>query len=583
MASFPPPLCSARLDQLVGPPEDHISKRVTGYVLGLKAQQLHALDRVYRRSVSPDEVISRELAQFLAEISREIRRQVGVLIDRRGHIHKVVVGDAHKLMLPDLGRGRAGKSRFRGLRLIHTHISGEPLSRDDLTDLSLLQLDLIGVLQATEDARADTLELAHLVPPNPAGDMWQVVSPEPLQDVDLDFSAFIEDLESQFATWLKTHDAGSGRTPALAVHVTTGAAGEPQVAESLAELRELARTADVEIVETLVQKRRKLDNRYAIGRGKLDELVLASMQRGADLIIFDRDLTPAQARSIADATEAKVIDRTQLILDIFAQRATTRGGKLQVELAQLKYTLPRLAGKNTAMSRLMGGIGGRGPGETKLEVDRRRAKARISALQAAIGRLSRERERRRRRRARSDVPTAAIIGYTNAGKSTLLNALTGASVRSEDKLFATLDPTTRRLRFPDEQELVLTDTVGFIRDLPEDLVAAFRATLEEVTEADLLLHVIDVSASQWEERKAAVERILDDLGVTDRATIIVFNKVDLLDDETDIEALCRRFDAVAISALRPPSLPALSERLLAEMQRFRRPTAGDGVEPIGAS
>ncbi len=547
-----------------------ISKRVAGYTKGLKAQQLHALDRVYRRSVAPSEVISWELAQFLAEISREIRRQVGVLIDRRGHIAKVVVGDARKLMLPDLGRGRAGKGRFRGLRLLHTHIAGERLTRDDLTDLSLLQLDLIGVLQTSEDGRAETLELAHLVPPNPKGDLWEVVDPAAVQGVDLDFLAFIEDLEAQFATWFRTHNAGTGRTPALAVHVTTGSAGEPNVEESLAELRELARTANVEIVETLVQRRRKLDNRFAIGRGKLEELVLASMQRGADLIIFDRDLTPAQARSIADATEAKVIDRTQLILDIFAQRATTRGGKLQVELAQLKYTLPRLAGKNTAMSRLAGGIGGRGPGETKLEVDRRRAKARVSALQTAIGRISRERARRRRRRARSDVPTAAIVGYTNAGKSTLLNALTGSDVLSEDKLFATLDPTTRRLRFPDEQELVLTDTVGFIRDLPEDLVAAFKATLEELTEADLLVHVVDVSAAQWEERKDAVERILADLGVIDRATVVVFNKVDLVDDETDVAALCRRFDAVAISALDRPSLRPLSERLLTEMQRFRR-------------
>ena len=365
------------------------------------------------------------------------------------------------------------------MRLVHTHIQGERLSRDDLTDLSLLQLDVVAVLQVDEEGSALTIELAHLVPPGPDGALWDVLRPVRLHDFVLDFGAFISDLEGQFAAYRRTQSAGEGVVRAIAVHLSTGAAGQPEPAESIAELRELARTAGIAFVEVIVQKRRKPDPRYVIGRGKLDDLLLASMQKEADLIVFDCDLTPAQVRSITDVTEAKVIDRTQLILDIFAQRASTADGKLQVELAQLKYMLPRLVGRGTAMSRLAGGIGGRGPGETKLEIDRRRAQNRITNLEKDIKRLAKQREGRRRRRDRSGVPTVAIVGYTNAGKSTLLNALTGSKVLAEDKLFATLDPTTRRLRFPDEQALVLTDSVGFIRDLPADLVTAFKATLEE--------------------------------------------------------------------------------------------------------
>jgi GTP-binding protein HflX len=323
-------------------------------------------------------------------------------------------------------------------------------------------------------------------------------------------------------------------------------------------------------VETLVQRRRKADPRFVVGRGKLEELILASMQQGADLILFDRDLTPAQARSIADATEAKVIDRTQLILDIFAQRATTRDGKLQVELAQLKYILPRLAGQSSAMSRLAGGIGGRGPGETKLEIDRRRAKDRLHHLQKQIKKLAKQRQGRRQRRLSGGIPTAAIVGYTNAGKSTLLNALTGSTVLAEDKLFATLDPTTRRLRFPDERELVLTDTVGFIRDLPPDLVTAFKATLEELEEADLLLHVVDISNPAFEDQIEAVDRILEELELQALERLIVFNKIDAAPPELDIEAIAARFNAITVSALNRPSLKPLTERLIAGIAPHER-------------
>ncbi|MDP6945093.1 MAG: GTPase HflX, partial [Myxococcota bacterium] len=430
-------------------------------------------------------------------------------------------------------------------------------------DLSLLQLDMVAVIQASDEGEATTLEMAHLLPPGPSGALWDIIAPAPLREVDLDFARFIADLEAQFATYRRTLAADGDITPAVAVHVASGLPGQPKPDESIAELRELARTAAIEIVEVIVQKRRKPDPRFVIGRGKLDDLLLASMQREAELIIFDCDLTPAQVRSIANVTEAKVIDRTQLILDIFAQRATTADGKLQVELAQLQYMLPRLAGKNTAMSRLAGGIGGRGPGETKLEIDRRRAQNRVAQLKKQIVLLAKQRGGRRRRRERSGIPTVAIVGYTNAGKSTLLNALTGAKVLAEDKLFATLDPTTRRLRFPDEQELVLTDTVGFIRDLPEDLVAAFKATLEELVHADVLLHVVDLAAERWEDRMEAVDRVLTDLDVHEKPRLIVFNKRDQVPDQSVIDPVCRRFDAVAISALQRDTFAPLTERLRA--------------------
>jgi GTPase len=512
--------------------------------------------------VSPDQVITVELAQYIANVSREFRRQIGLLIDRRGRIAHVVVGDTTRLFLPELGRQRAGRSRFRGLRLVHTHIQGERLTRDDLTDLSKLQLDMIAVLQVDDRGQATTIELAHLVPKGPSGALWEIVDPAPFHGYSLDFDAFIADLEGQFAAYRQTQSAGEGFTRAIAVHMASGAPGQPKADESIGELRELARTAGIEIVEVIIQRRRTPDPRYVIGRGKLDELLLASMQQEAELIIFDCNLNPSQVRSIADVTEAKVIDRTQLILDIFAQRATTADGKLQVELAQLKYMLPRLAGKNTAMSRLTGGIGGRGPGETKLEIDRRRAQNRITNLQKDIKRLAKQRDGRRRRRERSGIPTVAIVGYTNAGKSTLLNSLTGSAVLAEDKLFATLDPTTRRLRFPDEQELVLTDTVGFIRDLPEDLVTAFKATLEELVYADVLLHVVDLSAARWEERMRSVEAILEDLNVHDKARVVVFNKQDQVEDQDTIAPLCRRFGAVAVSALDRKTFEPLTARLM---------------------
>ena len=298
----------------------------------------------------------------------------------------------------------------------------------------------------------------------------------------------------------------------------------------------------------MVQRRPEADPKFLVGRGKLDEILLRAMQLGAEAVIFDPDLTPGQARMISDVTEIKVLDRTMLILDIFAQHATSRDGKLQVELAQLRYTLPRLIEKNTMMSRLTGGIGGRGPGETKLEINRRRARERIHLLEKRLGDLADDRRLRRRRRGERAVPIIAICGYTYAGKFTLLNALTQGDALAADKLFATLDPISRRLRFPEEREVVITDTVGFIRDLPKELIAAFRATLEEMADADLLVHVVDASDSDRDAHIRAVESILTDLGLGDKPRVLVWNKADQL-AEPDADHLAQHGGGFVVSAL----------------------------------
>src|ERR687893_1303931 len=289
-----------------------------------------------------------------------------------------------------------------------------------------------------------------------------------------------------------------------------------------------------------IQRRQAIDPRTVLGRGKLDELIIRALQLGADMLVFDSELSPAQVRSLSEATDLKVIDRSQLILDIFAQRAQSKEGKIQVELAQLKYLLPRLImGQNSAFSRLAGGIGGRGPGETKLETDRRRVRDRISRLEKEIEHQRTRRQERRKGRARRDLPVISIVGYTNAGKSTLLNTLTSSEVLAEQRMFATLDPTSRRLRLPREQEVIINDTVGFIRDLPPDLLAAFRATLEEISGSDLLIHLVDASNPRWQQQLEAVERILGELKLTEIPRLVVFNKADLVDAES-LQAILRQ-------------------------------------------
>ncbi|HET7753162.1 MAG TPA: GTPase HflX [Anaeromyxobacteraceae bacterium] len=519
---------------------------VYGNTLGLKQSQLHHLRRTYRRRVDAESIVTAELARHLTEVSRETNRQVGVLLDRKGDVQAVIVGDARKLTLPDVGRARAGSHRLRGLRLVHTHLAGEPLTRDDHTDLALLRLDLVAAIEVKDDGLPGRVDWAHLLPENASGALWKDDSAAGVHDLAYDPRAGALALEEEFARASALRHTG-GRERALLVGFGDRQRTRAESEGSLEELKELARTAGVAVVDATLQMRREPDPRYLIGKGKLEDILLRSMQLMADLIVFDADLSPSQARHIAEATSLKILDRTQLILDIFAQRAHSADGKLQVELAQLKYRYPRLVGRDDSLSRLAGGIGGRGPGETKLEIDRRRVRDRITALERRIDALSANRQVRRKQRNERALPVISIVGYTNAGKSTLLNALTESNVVAEDVLFATLDPTSRRLRFPRDREVIITDTVGFIRDLPADLVTAFRATLEELDDADLLLHVIDASDPRLDEQVAAVEEILRDLGLLEKRRLLVFNKADRL-APGEADQLAHLRGGVAISA-----------------------------------
>ncbi|MCA2979948.1 MAG: GTPase HflX [Myxococcaceae bacterium] len=542
----------------------------TGNTLGLKPSELKHLRNTFRRRVGAHDIVSPELARHLVEFSHETNRQVGVLLSRKGEVEFVVVGNAHKLELPDIGRARAGQVRLRGLRLVHTHLKSEPLTRDDLTDLALLRLDLVAAIGVKDDGQPGVLHYAHLLPENRDGALWRTESLRSVFDEQPDFIATVDALEDELSSKATARKVGARERAVLVAVCLDGRRADTEA--SLTELKELARTAGVEVVDELLQVRRQADPKYLFGKGKLDELNLRAMQLHADVLVLDKELSPSQARGISEATSMKVLDRTQLILDIFAQRAQSAEGKLQVELAQLKYLMPRLVGANESMSRLMGGgVGGRGPGETKLEIDRRRVRDRVTMLERKLEALSGDRRTRRRQRTRRDLPIISIVGYTNAGKSTLLNALTKSDVLAEDKLFATLDPTSRRLRFPREHEVIITDTVGFIRDLPKDLVAAFRATLEELEDASLLLHVVDASDPARDAQVEAVEAILGSLDLLGRPRLMVWNKTDRL-PEPEVEALVRAQGGVAVSALSRRGFDALLEK--AETTLFAEGNAG---------
>ncbi len=535
---------------------------IHGNLTGLKKSQLQALERIYRRRIPPGEVVTPELARFLCEQSDEIRRQIGVIADRAGTILYVIVGDDREIVIPDLSKYGLGRSGLRGLRCIHTHLRQEPLSRDDLTDLALLRLDLMVALTFAPGKPSGPVHYAHLLPPNPEGKATEELKVSSIHALDLEFDRFISGLDSEMErTLAEAVDASDPREKAILISVSHQPTRE--VEDSLDELAELARTANVVVLDRVRQRPRKIDPRYLMGAGKIREVIIAALQQGATLLIFDQDLSPTQVRSISEVTEIKVIDRTQLILDIFAHRAHSRDGKVQVELAQLKYVMPRLLGKGTALSRLMGGIGGRGPGETKLEIDRRRIRDRISRLEKELKGLAKGRVQRRQKRVRAGVPIVSIVGYTNAGKSTLLNALTQSATFTENLLFATLDTATRRLRFPEEREVIITDTVGFIRQLPKSLMGAFKSTLEELEDADVLLHLVDCSNPRFEEQIASVEKILQELDLGQVPRLLVFNKTDQVDPE-ECRSLCYRYGALPVSALDrksfAPLMQALEER-----------------------
>jgi GTP-binding protein HflX len=533
-------------------------KRLFGNTAGLKANQIRRLENFYRRRIQPQFLISPELARDLSRLSHEIRRQIGLLINRHGKVAYVIVGDHKKIVIPSISEYRAAPGRLKGLRCIHTHLANEPLTDDDLTDLSLLRLDMMAAIANGEAGIVKQVCAAHILPKNPGGNPYHLLPPLLPSELNIDCLEMIQALEAELARMSKGRTADSGKERALLVSVS--ATSKQTALESLAELNSLAKSSQLEIAGTVIQQRKQKKDQFLIGPGKLQELAILALQEAATVIIFDQELNPSQIRSITDQIELKVIDRTQLILDIFAQRAQSREGKLQVELAQLKYLLPRLILKNTAMSRLTGGIGGRGPGETKLEINRRRARDRIARLESELLAVRKHRKQQRAKRHKKGLAVISIVGYTNAGKSTLLNTLTKSNVLAESRLFATLDPSSRRLKFPKDTEVIITDTVGFIKDLPEDLMVAFRATLEELENADLLLHIIDISNPQYLTQIDSVERIIADLNLEHTASIRVLNKIDRVSADK-IKKLNRQLGGMAISAKQKSTLLPLIKRM----------------------
>ena len=529
----------------------------------MRSDLVKRIEKLGRSKPRAGEIVPPETVRRLTELSREANRQLGLLMDRRGQVSHILVGDRRSVFIPDLRLYRFSPGNLRGLRLIHTHLDPGGLTREDLTDLSLVRLDLIVAVEVQSDGLPGQTHLGYLLPEGE--NRWTIQSfrtPHEMRDDPLEL---IELSEAHMRQQIKGIDTESGsRVMLLGI---TGHSVE-KAEESMVELAELARTAGLTVTSTLLQTRKKPDPRTVIGRGKLRDTSIDALDFAVDTLVFNRELSPSQLRAITDDTELKVIDRTMLILDIFAQHARSRGGKIQVELAQLRYLLPRLVGKGTALSRLAGGIGTRGPGETKLEVDRRRIRERIVKLEKDLSRLTRERKTRRQRREQDQTPIVSIVGYTNVGKSTLLNTLTKSTEIAEDKLFATLDPVNRRLTTSDGLLCVLTDTVGLIHDLPPELERAFAATFEEIGDADLILHLADASAADLGEQIATVEDTLESLGLSDLPVMLVLNKCDLIDKEI-LPNLERRYGALTVSAKKREGLGSLLEEVKKRLDKSK--------------
>lgn len=534
-----------------------MKKIVYGSTAGLKNTQIKRIENLYALKSPPEFIITPEIATQLVEISHEIRRQIGLMVDRNGRIICVIAGDPQKIVIPVISDYVAGPGRLKGLRCIHTHLSEEALTRDDLTDLALLRLDYISAICIRPDGNPGNVYSAHVLP-DETKDPYQVLPKISILELEIDCQAQIHALELELSQKSALHRPETGQENAFLINATT--TNPKEAYASFEELKELCKTSRIRVIGAAIQRRQQIDAKFVVGKGKLSSLVIKAIQNHATLLVFDRELTPSQIRSITDFVEMKVIDRTQLILDIFAKQAKSRDGKFQVELAQMEYLLPRLITRNTAMSRLTGGIGGRGPGETKLEINRRRVRDRITRLKKEILKIRKQRTQQKSRRKRKDLPVISIVGYTNAGKSTLLNTLTQSNIIAANRLFATLDPSSRRLRFPRDTEVIITDTVGFIQNLPKELMEAFHATLEELSEADIILHVIDVSNPRYEQQKKSVEKILTELDLDKIPTLYVFNKL----DQVDLETFDNRWllnQGVMISATQKQTLIPLVEKL----------------------
>jgi len=550
--------------------------KVHGKLLGLKKNQISKLEKIYRKKVPANQIINIELAEAISEISLEINKEVAIIINRRGQIINVTIGDAQMVQLPKFKNVREGRARLCGLRCIHTHPNGTfELSKADLTALMDIRLDAMAAIGVNTNGTfskkfgenpkfADSIQVAFLSPlKDDKGNLWKITEPTTVRKAgNEDFLRHLEEIEQNFSSQSDLITSND-KERAILVSLQTSDLSNFQTEESLFELEQLTTTAGAEVIDKVIQKRSSPDSGTYIGSGKVKDIALLVQEKAANLVIIDSELSPRQQKNLEETIGVKTIDRTELILDIFAQRAKTKEGKLQVELAQLKYLFPRLIGTGLALSRqggggTGGGIATRGPGETKLEVDRRRIRDRIGLLEKAVDDIKAQRNNERKQRQANNIPVAAIVGYTNVGKSTLINALSDSNVLVENKLFATLDPTTRKIKLPNLSTILLTDTVGFIQRLPTSLVAAFRATLEEVTEADIILHVIDPVHPNCSEHIDTVYEILTELEASDKPTITVVNKIDLIKDEEILNDLYQKVpNPVGISALQRKSFGKL--------------------------
>ena len=556
---------------------------------GLKPYQRKQLQRLYQLRLPPNRLVTLEFAQRLGSLTQELEGQpISVYLNRRGQVIRVGLGSPFETQIPAWELPRQGAERLSGIRCITTQVGEGGPSQKALTAMALQRLDALILLSVSPSGGrlrrgggatgfVNYAYLAHLVPQGES--RWQVSEPLPLATLaEQDLQELVAELEDSFRRQFTARQVDPQQERAILVGLQEPGQSSEDLIDRLAELGRLVESAGGQVLQTLWQRREGPNSATVIGSGKVQELALLVQDLGANLVVFDRELTPSQVRTLEEAVGVRVVDRSEVILDIFAQRARTRAGKLQVELAQLQYLLPRLAGRGRTMSRLGGGIGTRGPGETQLEMERRAIQRRISKLRQEVEELRRHRQRLRQRREASQIPVVALVGYTNAGKSTLLNALTHAQVYVADQLFATLDPTTRRLELPDQQAVLLTDTVGFLTELPDQLVDAFQATLEEVTEADALLHVVDLSHPNWEGQIEAVETLLDKLPLATGPRQLVFNKIDRLDPEwvEDVRLLYPK--ALFVSAATGQNLDQL-RHTLAQFATALSPNPFDWQEP----
>ena len=541
---------------------------IHGELKNIKKSVLESLEGLYELAVPAGQLVTREIAELMLSVTAELQREVAVYINRQGKVLQVSVGDDATVDLPEI-RQRKSENRLSGVRCVHTHPSSDTrLSAPDLSSLRSMRFDVMAAIGMKDGRIYGSMAFLSGELTESGGYVVHGTKELPIGDLNrYNLMHLVTAINKEMGrNQLKETEKRQERAILAGVDYNASPGGW-SIEDSLMELKGLAETAGAQVAGKVIQRKAKPDNAFFLGRGKVDEIGMLAQNVEADLLIVDDEISPSQQRNLEMSTGLRVVDRTALILDIFAQRARSAAGKLQVELAQLRYNLPRLGGQGLVLSRQGGGIGTRGPGETKLEMDRRRIHGRIHDLEERIAKLKNQRQLHRAQRKNSRIPTAALVGYTNAGKSTLLNALAaGDEVLAEDKLFATLDPTTRLVELDEKQELLLTDTVGFIQKLPHTLVSAFQATLEETVEADLLLHVVDASDANYELQIKAVMEVLSEIGAQDKPSVFVFNKADKLPEaERDNEYIAARMlqgrDGVVISAKDEQGLKMLREKI----------------------